>query len=164
MNHWHNGDTDSLPRRLMASMRADRVGTDQQPELRYQIGAGSYEDRFRYFWLVVAWSMLVYQGTIMAISAVQMMFGVLSYLWLAHLVCTTVVFVGFGFAALVYRLVLFPAPGYYSRGMPDLLTKGFQGAPGAPQAPAAPEAATPPAAAFTKPVGVPQAPQARTAA
>lgn len=89
-------------------------------EVRVQPGAGIYEDKFRNYWLITAWSFLAYQVLAMTALIFHIAGGGSTYLWLPHLVCTMIIVFGTGFMASIYRLILFPSPGYYTTSPQDV--------------------------------------------
>lgn len=115
--HWPDPEPGPLPPRFI---RRAQKQIDDNVEVRIQTGAGSYEDKFRYYWLVAAWVFLSYQALAMLIILWRMALPDTSYVWLPHLVGTSIIALAMGTTAVIYRYVLFPPPGYYSRSPHDV--------------------------------------------
>jgi hypothetical protein len=149
-NHWHSGDTaEPLPRafnrfrRDAARARRDHIDQQTGVEVRIEPGAGDYEDAFKRYWMVVLWLLLGYHGTAMLILLFHMAWAGSIYLWIPHLIGTSIITSTLGFTACIYRFILFPSPGYYSRApnvslqdfdVPDDIMRQPSGAQPAPAA------------------------------
>lgn len=81
--------------------------------VRVQFGAGQYEDKFRFYWLVAAWVFLGYLTAAMTIILYHMASGA-AFVWMPQAVGTAIIMPAFTAIACVYRFILFPSPGYYS--------------------------------------------------
>ena len=119
MQHWYSGDRMRLPT-IFEKFRSEHDSNltikTGSTVVRVTPGAGPYEDKFRHYWWIVAWCLLGFQAlNMLAVTAYT--FGLLrTYDWGPHLLGSAIVFMSMGFAALIYRFVLFPTPGYYSYG------------------------------------------------
>lgn len=122
MQHWHSGD-DPVPR-VMRKLQHGVSGEVGGFEVKIEPGAGSYEDQFRFYWLFTAWMLLAFHGFAIAILLSHMAWGGVTYLWLPHAIGTAIIVPAFACIACIYRFILFPPPGYYSRSpneVPDEL-------------------------------------------
>lgn len=124
MREWIRGNSDDYdpeaPPMLGTWMRGGSKHVDETGTIvRVQPGAGSYEDSFRYYWLVAGWVFLAYHSLAMLILLGGMINSGLSYLWVPHLIGTTIIVMAMGLTACIYRFILFPPPGYYSRSPLD---------------------------------------------
>lgn len=101
--------------RQLAGGRRSIVDGGTGVEVQVEPGAGAYEDSFSGYWLITLWAFFGYQVLAMVVLLMHMAFNGYTYLWLPHLVGTCIIVFGTGFMAGIYRLILFPTPGYYHR-------------------------------------------------
>jgi hypothetical protein len=122
--HWHRGDgTEPLPNVIEKMQHAGRrrriVDEQTGVEVCVEPGAGNYEDQFKFYWLCVAWALFGYFVISMVVLIFNMSWGGSVYVWVPHLVGTCIIISAIGFTACIYRYILFPPPGYFSRTPQD---------------------------------------------
>ena len=127
MDHWHSGDKEPMPifmDRLMAGNSAAGGGATGRTDVEVSInhGAGEYEQQFSLYWLSFAWVLLGFHIMAMLILLYQMAVNNSGYVWVSHLTGTAIIDCSVAITAIVYRYVLFPAPGYYTRLPPGAHT------------------------------------------
>ncbi len=105
--------------RALAGNRRTIVDGHTGAEVQVEPGAGIYEDSFSTYWLITLWAFFGYQVLAMTVLLMHMAFNGYTYLWIPHLVGTLIIVFGTGFMAGIYRLILFPTPGYYHRSPQD---------------------------------------------